>query len=379
MTKTAVVLFNLGGPDKLEAVQPFLFNLFSDPAIIRLPQPLRWLVAKIVSRKRAPIAREIYRKLGGRSPLLEVTQAQARLLEQHLNDIGDRAVFVAMRYWHPFVGEAARDVAAYAPDRIVLLPLYPQFSTTTTGSSLTAWFDAAEKLGLLKPAVAVCCYPVQQSFVRAQVLAVSRVLRSLEATGGDMSDVVVLFSAHGLPKKIIAAGDPYDRQVEQTVAAVVGKLRSASDAWSTLDCRICYQSRVGPLEWIGPGTAETIVEVAQAGKRIVVVPIAFVSEHSETLVELDMEYRKLAEENGAVAYERVPALGTDKDFIDALAEMVRSALGREVEPGVQAGVQASVQTSVQAGVQTSVQASVRAAAGHRTCPADRAQCPMTGG
>ncbi len=352
MTKTAVVLFNLGGPDSLDAVRPFLFNLFSDPAIIRLPGPLRWLVAKLVSRKRTPVAREIYKKLGGRSPLLEQTRAQAGLLEQRLDDIGDVSGFVAMRYWHPFVHEAARDVAQYAPDRIVLLPLYPQFSTTTTGSSLTAWSAAAEKLNLGVPAATVCCYPIQQSFVQAQVSMVSEALTTLEETGGDMSGVVVLFSAHGLPKKIIAGGDPYDWQVEQSAAVVAELLRSTNDAWSALDCRVCYQSRVGPLEWIGPSTEETIVDAARAGKRIVVVPIAFVSEHSETLVDLDMEYRQLAEENGAVAYVRVPALGTHENFVEALAEMVRSAIGREPAPGAQSE------------------------AGHRACPGDRARCPM---
>ncbi len=357
MTKTAVVLFNLGGPDTLDAVRPFLFNLFNDPAIIGLPGPLRWLVAQMASRKRAKLARDIYRQIGGGSPILSLTNAQAEQLEQRLREhtvenTGEAKVFVAMRYWHPLVSETARAVAAYAPDQVVLLPLYPQFSTTTTGSSLAAWDAAARDNGLKTTTRAVCCYPTQKGFIQAQVSAVSAVLESVTAAAESCADLVVLFSAHGLPEKIVAGGDPYDWQVEQTVAAIVEQLRATRDNWSGLECRVCYQSRVGPLKWIGPGTEETIIQMAKTGRHIVVVPIAFVSEHSETLVELDIEYRKLAEEYGAAGYSRVPALGTSGEFIDALAEMVRLACAGEMDTDVQS------------------------AAGARTCPVDRDQCPM---
>ncbi len=175
--RTAVVLFNLGGPDSPRAVRPFLFNLFNDPAIIELPQPLRWLAARLISRRRAPVAREIYRHLGGRSPLLENTERQARALEEELSrdtvDLGEVRVFIAMRYWHPRADRVASEVAAFAPDRVVLLPLYPQYSATTTGSSLGEWHGAAARAGLSVPTDAVCCYPEAPGMVEAMAAAIA--------------------------------------------------------------------------------------------------------------------------------------------------------------------------------------------------------------
>ena len=196
MRKTAIVLFNLGGPDRPEAVRPFLFNLFNDPAIIDAPGPLRWLLAQTISRRRAPIARKIYQELGGGSPLLANTRIQAEALEAALNAGGDREfkVFIAMRHWHPMSDETARAVTAHGPDQVVLLPLYPQFSTTTTGSSVTDWTRAAAKAGLTTPTRSLCCYPTQPGFI-AEVAAL---LRTALAEAGD--GPLVLFSAHGLPK-----------------------------------------------------------------------------------------------------------------------------------------------------------------------------------
>lgn len=318
MSKTAVVLFNLGGPDSPEAVEPFLFNLFFDPAIIRLPTPLRWLLAKLISRRRAPVAREIYREMGGGSPLLPNTEAQATALTEALalKHPGETKVFVAMRYWHPRARETARAVAAYAPDQVVLLPLYPQYSTTTTASSLREWLREAAAAGIAVPSRAVCCYPEEPGFIEAVVEGLRGALRQL----GEGPAPRVLFSAHGLPKKIVDQGDPYQWQVEQSVAAVLRHLGEVN-----LDWQICYQSRVGPLEWIGPPTDSEIEKAAQTGRPIVVVPIAFVSEHSETLVELDIEYRKLAETSGSPAYIRVPTVGTDAAFIAGLARLVAEA------------------------------------------------------
>lgn len=340
MGTTAVVLFNLGGPDRPEAVQPFLFNLFSDPAIIGLPQPLRWLLAKLISSRRAPVAREIYRTLGGGSPLRANTEAQARALEQMLNQeapAGRRyRVVIAMRYWHPRSEAAARAVADAAAepaaDRVVLLPLYPQFSTTTSASSVKDWHRAAGSAGLALPTTTICCYPLEPGFIEETAALVAQALAQA-AKGAATTGVRprVLFSAHGLPKKVIAAGDPYQWQIEQTAAAVVAKLGERGLA-AGLDWLVCYQSRVGPLEWIGPATDEEVVRAGRDGVSLVVVPIAFVSEHSETLVELDIEYRKLAEESGVPSYVRVPTVDAGAVFVAGLARLVRRA--EKVGPGL---------------------------------------------
>jgi ferrochelatase len=333
MSKTAVVLFNLGGPDRLESVRPFLFNLFNDRAIIDLPGLPRWLLAQLISRRRAPVARRIYHTLGGGSPLLANTEAQARALQAVLGDLGgdlgdDLRVFIAMRYWHPLSDETAVQVAAYGPDRVVLLPLYPQFSTTTTGSSLAAWERAAKAAGLTAPTRGICCYPSEPGFVGQVAGALGQALDEL----GPETSARVLFSAHGLPKKIVARGDPYQWQVEATAAAVVTALGRPD-----LDWRVCYQSRVGPLEWIGPATDQEIERAGREGLALVVVPIAFVSEHSETLVELDQEYGDLARRSCVPTYLRVPTVNDGAHFIAGLAGLVRAALGEDRPLGSQDG------------------------------------------
>lgn len=311
MSRRAVVLFNLGGPDRPEAVMPFLFNLFNDPAIIRLPAPLRRLLAALIARLRAPKAREIYARLGGGSPLLPNTEAQARALEARLGP--DWRCFVAMRYWHPFAAEAARAVQDWGAEEVVLLPLYPQFSTTTTASSLADW--KRQKLAL--PTRIVRSYPRAPGFVKA---VAGLVMEGLSSFGGEERPRI-LFSAHGLPRRIVDAGDPYPSQVEETVAAVVAALPVRDTDWV-----IAYQSRVGPLEWIGPSVEAEIDRAGRDKVPLLVVPVAFVSEHSETLVELDIKYRNRAEKAGVPSYRRLPTVGTHPDFIAALAELVeRSA------------------------------------------------------
>ena len=312
--KTAIILFNLGGPDGPDAVKPFLFNLFNDPAIIRLPQPLRWLVALLISGRRAPTAAKIYQQMGGRSPILPNTEAQAAALEAALGP--DFKCFIAMRYWHPRADVQAAAVKAWGPDRILLLPLYPQYSTTTTGSSVAEWQRATAKIGLSAPTVSLCCYPANYGFASA---VAGRVRDGLAQFGAVKPRV--LFSAHGLPKKIVDAGDPYQVQVEQSVAAVLARL-----ALPDLEWVISYQSRVGPLEWIGPSTEAEVIRAGTEARPLLVVPIAFVSEHSETLVELDIEYRELAQHQGVPAYVRVPTVDTDPDFIAGLADEVQRAL-----------------------------------------------------
>jgi ferrochelatase len=326
--KLAVVLFNLGGPDGPAAVEPFLFNLFNDPAIIRLPAPLRWLIAKVISRQRAPIAREIYRHLGGGSPLLANTQDQAAALQAVLDkNLGPRGttarVFVAMRYWNPLSAETAAAVKAFGPDRVLLLPLYPQFSTTTTASSALAWRRAAAAIGLTVETRLVCCYPTEPGFIAALAELTRAELAEAAAKMPSVKPRLI-FSAHGLPVKIARSGDPYVEQAAATCRAVAGALALGPDDWE-----LGFQSRVGPVAWVEPATDALIRQAAEAKRPIVVAPVAFVSEHSETLVELDIEYRRLASAHGAPAYIRVPTVATHPAFIAGLARLAGEALGAD--------------------------------------------------
>jgi ferrochelatase len=318
--KTAVVLFNLGGPDQLSSVRPFLFNLFYDPAIIRLPSPLRWLVARWISSRRAPIARQIYGQLGGGSPLVANTEAQAQALEHALGS-GFKC-FISMRYWHPRAAEQVRAVKGWQPDRVILVPLYPQFSSTTTASSLREWRIEGTRAGFQVPETVLCCYPDQPGFIAA---IVERVRGGLARLPPSQRPPRLLFSAHGLPQKVVDGGDPYQWQVERSVAAVMAALGQPG-----LDAVLCYQSRVGPLQWLQPSTETEIRRAGAEGVPLVIVPIAFVSEHSETLVELDIEYRHLASEQGVPAYIRVPTVDILPDFINGLADEIRRALASEV-------------------------------------------------
>jgi ferrochelatase len=315
--KLAVVLFNLGGPDGPRAVRPFLFNLFRDPAIIGLPAIARYPIAALISTTREKTAKANYAIMGGGSPLLPETEKQARALEAELAKTlpGIEAkCFIAMRYWNPLTGETAKQVSAFAPDEIVLLPLYPQFSATTTASSLKAWRDTYSGPGRQ---TTVCCYPTEAGLIEAH----ARVIREAWEKAGSPQNVRLLFSAHGLPEKVILAGDPYQKQIEATAAAVAAKLPA------NLDWTVCYQSRVGPMKWIGPSTDEEIRRAGTEGKGVIVTPIAFVSEHVETLVELDHEYAELAKEVGVARYIRAPALGVAPEFIAGLAKTVAGAIG----------------------------------------------------
>jgi len=321
--RVAIVLFNLGGPDRPESVRPFLVNLFTDPAILRVPGFVRPWLGRLIAWRRTRPALENYAVLGGRSPLLELTEAQARALEGAL--AGDAALearcFIAMRYWHPMSEEAARAVRDWAPEEVLLLPLYPQFSTTTTGSSIAAWEEACRRIGFSAPTTTLCCWHSHGGFAAATAAMVRAAYDKARAELPARVGLRILFSAHGLPESIVAAGDPYQWQVEQSVAAVVARLGIEG-----LDHSICYQSRVTPQKWIGPSTEEEIERAARDGVAILVCPIAFVSEHSETLVELDVEYREEAERLGVPGYFRVPAQNSDAAFIAALADLARAAL-----------------------------------------------------
>ena len=314
--KLAVVLFNLGGPDGPRAVRPFLFNLFRDPAIIGAPALIRYPIAALIATTREKMAKANYAIMGGGSPLLPETEKQARALEAELATAlpgVEAKCFIAMRYWNPLTGETAKQVKAFAPDEVVLLPLYPQYSMTTTGSSLKAWREAYSGGGRQ---TTVCCYPDEAGLVEAH----ARLIRETWEKAGSPTNVRLLFSAHGLPEKVILTGDPYQKQVEATAAAVAAKLPAG------LDWTVCYQSKVGPLKWIGPSTDDEIRRAGVDGKGVIVTPIAFVSEHVETLVELDHEYAELAQEQGVAPYIRVPAVGVAPEFITGLAAMVGKAI-----------------------------------------------------
>ena len=318
--KKAVILFNLGGPDSLSAVEPFLFNLFNDPAIISLPSFFRYPLAKFISKKRTPIAKAIYAEMGGKSPILEETQSQADAIERNLQTEKDEyKCFIVMRCWNPRASEAIKKVKKFNPDQIILLPLYPQYSNATSGSSIKEWQDLCTKEKLETETKIICCYPTEKDFI----LSYSNLIKK-KIDLDKLNETTLIFSAHGLPENKIKGGDPYQWQVELSVKELVDKL-----SIKNLNYILSYQSRVGPLKWIGPSTEKVIKDEAKKQKIIIVVPVAFVSEHSETLVELDIEYRKLAEENGSREYIRVPAVTTNQDFINSLKSSILRAGSNE--------------------------------------------------
>ncbi len=311
--KLAVVLFNLGGPSKKADIFPFLFNFFRDKNVVTLPQPFRTLLAAWIAFTRSKGAgRTAYSHLGGKSPLLEHTVQQAIALEKELQIKNpDTRVFVSMRHWHPMAAEVTKIVAEFQPDKIILLPLYPQYSTTTTLSSLQNWHEEAAKAGLKTPTESICCYPTDGGFVSASAALITEQLKKTP------EKMRILFSAHGLPEKIIQAGDPYQRQCELTAAAIVKQLGAA-------DWQLCYQSRIGRLKWIGPSIDEALQKAAADKTGVVVYPLSFVSEHVETLVELDIEYRHRAETLGIKTYLRAQTAGTHPAFIQGLSALVLS-------------------------------------------------------
>ena len=311
--KKAVILFNLGGPDKLDNVEPFLFNLFNDPAILNLPKFFRYPLAKLIANRRAPIAKKIYQELGGSSPILQLTEKQSSALEIKLNkedSLSDYKCFIVMRCWHPRAENVVKEVINYNPEEVILIPLYPQYSAATSGSSIKEWKDICEKNSFKVKTSTICCYPTDENFIQAHKNEIFKKIKNLK-------NFKLIFSAHGLPEKNIKKGDPYQWQVEQSVNKIV-KFLNIKD----LDWILSYQSRVGPLKWIGPSTEDIIVENSKLGKNIVLVPIAFVWEHSETLVELDIEYKELADKNGCKNYSRVPALGTNENYIKAMSNLI---------------------------------------------------------
>ncbi|MBC8304088.1 MAG: ferrochelatase [Pelagibacterales bacterium] len=311
--KKAVILFNLGGPDKLENVEPFLFNLFNDPAILNLPGIIRYPLAKFIANRRAPVAKKIYEELGGSSPILKLTIDQSKEIEKKLlqnNSLDEYKCFIVMRCWHPRAKKVVNEVRSFNPEEIILLPLYPQFSASTSASSIQEWENICKINNYKIKTSIICCYPTDENFIKAHAIEINKKIKGI-------NNYKLIFSAHGLPEKNIKKGDPYQWQVEQTVNEIVKYLNIQN-----LDWILSYQSRVGPLKWIGPSTDNVIIENSKRGKQLIIVPVAFVSEHSETLVELDIEYKKLALDNGCIKYIRVPALGVNDTFIESLSNLI---------------------------------------------------------
>lgn len=322
--KVAVVLFNLGGPDNKNAIRPFLINFFMDKNIITLPIPFRCMLAVLIANKRTKReAGESYGELGDKSPLLENSEKQAKALEKQLNKNADGKkykVFICMRYWHPMSPQVVREVREWSADKIVLLPLYPQFSTTTTWSSLQVWKKAMFQAGMNTETSMICCYPENQGYVDASADHIKTEYAKAVKDGHEK--IRVLFSAHGLPEKVIKKGDPYQSQCVASAEKIAAKLSKDLDV-ENLDWDICYQSRVGPMKWIGPSTEEAIEKAAEDKTAIIIYPHAFTQEHVETLVELDIEYKEYAEEKGQHGYYRAQTVGTAPAFIDGLETLVR--------------------------------------------------------
>ena len=322
MSRTGVLLLNLGGPDRLEDVRPFLYNLFSDPEIIRLPVP--WLqspLAWLISTLRFGKSQENYKKIGGGSPLRRITDEQAKALGTLLCDRGlDAKIYVGMRYWHPFTEEAVALIKRDKIDKLVILPLYPQFSISTSGSS----FRVLDRMWKADPELQKIPYTVIPSWYDhpGYLTAMSDLIATQIDSVPNPEKAHIFFSAHGVPVSYVEeAGDPYQREIENCTKLIMERLGRSNEY------TLAYQSRVGPVEWLQPYTDEAIKELAAKGiEELVVVPISFVSEHIETLEEIDQEYREVAEEAGIHVFARVPALDSDPTFIKALGDLVQQAI-----------------------------------------------------
>jgi protoporphyrin/coproporphyrin ferrochelatase len=312
----AVVLFQLGGPDSLEAIEPFLLRLFRDPDIIDFPfaKIAREPLARIISATRAKKVRNHYAEIGGRSPILEFTRRQARALEDELSGVIKTRVFVAMRYWHPLTEEAVRAVEAFAPDELVLLPLYPQYSKTTTGSSLNEWNRQIGSSVLRKvPTRIIREFYSDAAYLHSLSTQIEKSLSNFSAG----EEVHLVFSAHSVPVSVIERGDPYQAQIESTVERLL-----ELGGWR-FPHTLCYQSKVGASKWLQPSLHSTLKALGERRTHnVLVVPVAFVSDHVETLSEINIEAREEAAHHGIRRFELMPGLNDDPSFIRALAGLV---------------------------------------------------------
>ncbi len=319
--KLGVVLFQLGGPDSLEAIEPFLYNLFCDPDIIDFPfaRVARQPLARMIASRRARHVAHHYSEIGGKSPLLEHTLRQAEALECLLKQEHDARVAIAMRYWHPLTEEAVSVMEQHAPEEVVLLPLYPQYSKTTTGSSFHEWERRFHPNGWSPRVHLVREFHQNDAYLDAVVKAIDRCLCQFV----DPTDVDIVFSAHSVPIAVIEKGDPYQQQIERTTELVWQR-----GAWPARR-HLCYQSKVGASKWLRPSMHDTIRRIAaEGGRHVLVVPISFVSDHVETLHEINLEHREEARRLGVTDYHMMPGLNDSPGFITALAELVRAQVGR---------------------------------------------------
>ncbi|OVA11768.1 Ferrochelatase [Macleaya cordata] len=326
--KVGVLLLNLGGPETLHDVQPFLYNLFADPDIIRLPRLFRFLqrpLAQLISVLRAPKSKEGYAAIGGGSPLRKITDEQAQALKMALEAKEMPVnVYVGMRYWYPFTEEAVHEIKKDKITRLVVLPLYPQYSISTSGSSirvLQSMFSEDSYLSRLPVSIIRSWYQ-RRGYIESMANLIEK---ELQGFSKPEEVVMIFFSAHGVPVSYVEdAGDPYKDQMEDCIRLIMQELKSRG---ISNDHTLAYQSRVGPVQWLKPYTDEVLVELGQRGvKSLLAVPVSFVSEHIETLEEIDMEYRELALESGIENWGRVPALGCSSSFISDLADAVIEAL-----------------------------------------------------
>ncbi|MBI5756316.1 MAG: ferrochelatase [Nitrospirae bacterium] len=311
----AILLINLGGPDSLESVEPFLFNLFSDPDIMGYNRILLKPLAKFISRRRSPLVRGYYNSIGGKSPILELTRQQAEALQKALPDSDRFKVFVAMRYWHPFIEDVVKDIIDFQPQKIIVLPLYPHYSITTTGSSINEFNRAWSHHGDTHVEVKIVREWYDNPFYINALC--ETVLKTFEYNRLDLKTTHIVFSAHGIPLRFIKDGDPYSEQIEKCVELTARQLGVIKN------CHLSYQSRVGPLKWLGPYTEDVLKELGDRKvSSVVLVPISFVSDHMETLYEIDILYRKRAKGYGISNYYRVPALNDSPLFIESLKDIV---------------------------------------------------------
>ena len=323
MCKIGVVLFQLGGPDSLDAVEPFLYNLFCDPDIIDFPfaRIARQPLARLISSTRARHVQHHYAEIGGRSPILEFTRRQAEALEVELRRDLDARVVVAMRYWHPFTHEAVAELEKHRPAEVVLLPLYPHYSRTTTGSSLNEWARCYHPNGWNPRVNTVTEFHDDAGYIEALVESINESLAAFE----NRADVEMVFSAHSLPQAVIDGGDPYQKQIERTVDLVWERGR-----WPGRR-HLCYQSKVGASKWLQPSMHAMLKELAQkCGRKVLVIPISFVSDHVETLHEIDIEHRAQALNLGMREFRMVPGLNDSPSFINVLARLVRANVSRRM-------------------------------------------------
>ena len=325
--KIGVVLLNLGGPDSLDAVEPFLYNLFCDPDIIDFPGSFlfRKRLAKLISSRRAPKVRVQYERIGGKSPLKEYTLKQAALLEDRLNEKFPAKVYAAMRYWRPSTEETLAEIEKEGIKKVILLPLYPQYSKATTESSVKEWY---KQLAFRKgPEIETTLIESYYDFPLYIDAFTDRVNEGLGRFPVDQQDKIhLVFSAHGTPMKLVRQGDPYSGHIKQTVEAIMRR------GDYTHDSSLCYQSKVGPLKWLTPSTPDTIKDLAKKGvKDMLVIPVAFASDHLETLFELGIEYRHVASEAGVEQFEITTGLNDSPLFIDALTQLVFEKMGVEQE------------------------------------------------